>query len=135
MPAKFEIRQATVGQWTWVATSQGRTLAIGETYTTKAAAQNAIGSLRKGAPSAPIVDLTLRPAKTPAGKAARATGRAVGKAVVKSGRAVEQVEKTAARAAKRTPRAAKKTVAKAKTTTGRTTKTAAAPRKRNSRKG
>jgi DNA-binding protein HU-beta len=118
--AKFEIRSAG-GGWTWVATSQGRTLAIGETYTTRAAAANAIASLRKGAPTAPIVDLTLRPAKTPAGKAARATGRAVGKAVVKSGRAVEKAETAAARAAKKTTGAAKKTVAKAKTPAKTTT--------------
>jgi uncharacterized protein YegP (UPF0339 family) len=114
MAAKFEVRQATAGQWTWVVTSQGRTLAMGETYTTKASAEKAIDSLRKAAAGAPIVDLTLRPAKTPAAKAARVTGRAVGRAVVKSGQAVEKVEKTAARAAKKTTRSAKKTVAKTK---------------------
>lgn len=75
MAAKFEIR-STGGGWTWVATSQGRTLALGETYTTKAAAQNAIASLRKGAPTAPIVDLTLPAAKT----AAKATKQAAKKA-------------------------------------------------------
>ena len=123
MAAKFEVRQAAGGKWTWVATSQGRTLALGETYTTKASAEKAIDSLRKAAAGAPIVDLTLRPAKTPAGKVARVTGRAVAKAVVKSGRAVEKVEKTAARVAKKTARAATKTAAKATkttTTSGRT---------------
>ncbi len=131
MTAKFEVRSAN-GKWTWVVTSQGRTLAIGETYATRAAAANAIASLRMAAPTAPIIDLTLRPAKTPAGKAARATGRALGRAVVKSGRAVEKVEATAAQAAKKTARATKKTVAKAKATTANK---AGTPRKRGAAKG
>jgi len=131
--AKIEIRAAN-GGWTWVVTSQGRTLATGETYTTKAAAGKAIESLRKGAPTAPIVDLTLRPAKTPAGKAARTTGRAVGRAVVKSGAAVEKVEKTAAKAAKKTASVAKKTVAKAKGT-GRAGAATKRPQKRSPKAG
>jgi uncharacterized protein YegP (UPF0339 family) len=103
--AKFEIRAAN-GGWTWMATSQGRTLAIGESYTTKAAAANAIASLRKGAPTAPIVDLTSRPAKTPA------------------------------RAPKTTTRAAKKTIAEAKAPVPKAgTKKTATPRKRSSRSG
>jgi uncharacterized protein YegP (UPF0339 family) len=108
MAAKFEVRQATAGQWTWVAKSQGRTLAMGETYSTRAAAEKAVESLRKAAPTAAIVDLTLRPAKTPAGKAARVTGRALGRAVVKSGQAVEKVEKAVSRAAKKAAPAARK---------------------------
>jgi DNA-binding protein HU-beta len=133
--AKFEIRAAN-GGWTWMATSQGRTLAIGETYTTKAAAANAIASLRKGAPTAPIVDLTSRPAKSAARKTVRATGRAVGTAVAKSGRAVEKAEKTAAGAAKTTTRAAKKTVGKAKATPPKAgAKKTGTPRKRASRSG
>jgi uncharacterized protein YegP (UPF0339 family) len=106
--AKFEIRPVN-GGWTWVVTSQGRTLASGETYARRAQAEKAVVSFRTAAVNAPVIDTTIPAAKTATGKAARATGRVLGKAVVKSGRAVEKVEKTAAGAAK-------KTVAKAKAT-------------------
>ena len=89
MAAKFEIRSTKAGEFNWVLTSQGRTLATGESYTRRVSAEKAIASLRAAAATATVADLTLRPAKTPTGKAARATGRAVGRAVVKSGRAVE----------------------------------------------
>src|SRR4051812_20067153 len=81
--AKFEIRSPKAGEFNWVLTSQGRTLATGESYTRKVSAEKAIASLRTAAGSATVVDLTLKPAKTPAGKAARVTGRAVARAVVK----------------------------------------------------
>jgi uncharacterized protein YegP (UPF0339 family) len=103
--AKFEIR-STSGGWTWVVTSQGRTLATGETYARRALAEKAVQSFRMAAVNAPVVDTTLAPAKTTTGKAARATGRVVAKAVIKGGRAVEKVEKTVARAAKKTVRKA-----------------------------
>jgi uncharacterized protein YegP (UPF0339 family) len=104
--AKFEIRSPKAGEFSWVLTSQGRTLAIGESYTRKVSAEKAIASLRTAAGSATVVDLTLRPAKTPAGKAARVTGRAVARAVVKSGKAVEKAEKTVKKAARATKKAA-----------------------------
>ena len=110
MAAKFEIR-STSGGWTWVVTSQGRTLATGETYSRRAQAEKAIVSFRMAAVNAPVVDTTLPAAKTTMGKVARVAGRAVAKTVVKSGRAVEKVEKKAAKVARTTTKAAKKTVA------------------------
>lgn len=107
MAAKFEIRSPKSGEFNWVLMSQGRTLAIGESYTRKVSAEKAIASLRKAAVSATVVDLTLAPPKTPVGKVARVTGRALARAVVTGGRAVEKVEKTAAKAATKTARAAK----------------------------
>ncbi len=136
MAAKFEIGSPKAGEFNWVLKSQGRTLATGESYTRKVSAEKAIESLRKAAATAAVADLTLRPAKTPAGKAARATGRTVGRSVVKSGRAVEKAEKTAAKAATKATKAAKKGVAKAKATAKKATtaKRSSAPRK-SSRKG
>jgi uncharacterized protein YegP (UPF0339 family) len=119
--AKFEIRSSKAGEFNWVLTSQGRTLAIGESYTRKVSAENAIASLRKAAGGATVVDLTLPAAKTPAGKAARVTGRAVGRAVIKSGRAVAKAEKTTAKAATKATKVAKKTVRKAKATAKKAT--------------
>jgi len=139
--AKFEIRQPKAGQFNWVLISQGRTLATGESYGRKVSAQNAIESLRKAAATATVVDLTLAPAKTAPGKAARATGRAVGKAVVTAGTAVAKAEQ----AATKTPRAAKSTAKRAARTVEKATKKAvdavkpapakkaAAPRKRAAR--
>ena len=151
MAAKFEIRSSGTGEYNWVLTSQGRTLATGESYTRKASAEKAIDSLRKAAGSATVADLTLAPAKTAPGKAARATGRAVGKAVAKAGAAVEKVEKAAAKAtgkatkATKGPRATK--AAKATSATASTAKAGgaggrkataaktAAPRKRATKAG
>jgi uncharacterized protein YegP (UPF0339 family) len=135
MAAKFEIGSPKAGEFNWVLKSQGRTLAIGESYTRKVSAEKAIESLRKAAATAAVADLTLPPAKTPVGKAARVTGRAVARSVVKSGRAVEKAEKTVAKAATKAVKAAKKGVAKAEATTKRTTaKKSTAPRKRTARK-
>ncbi|MCA1844240.1 MAG: DUF1508 domain-containing protein, partial [Actinobacteria bacterium] len=72
MAAKFEIRSAN-GKWTWVVTSQGRTLASGESYARRALAEKAVESFRMAAGNAPVIDTTLPPAKTTTGKAARAT--------------------------------------------------------------
>ena len=105
LAAKFEVEQSGSG-YRWVLKSQGRTLATSPTYTSKAAAQNGMASFRTAAANAPLVDATLRAARTPAGKAGRATGRAVGRAVVKSGRAVEKVEKAAAKTTKRAAKTA-----------------------------
>ena len=105
MAAKFEIRSPKTGEFNWVLTSQGRTLATGESYTRKVSAEKAIASLRKAAGTATVADLTLRPAKAPVAKAAPAK------------RAAKPAAKTAPvkRAAKAAPakRAAKAAPAKA----------------------
>jgi uncharacterized protein YegP (UPF0339 family) len=144
MAAKFEIRQPKAGEFNWVLTSQGRTLASGESYSRKVSAEKAIESLRKAATTAPVTDLTLAPAKTATGKVARAAGRAVGRTAVKTGNTVAKAEKVAAKApagAKSTATRAAKTVeqvtAKAAEAVkpARTAKKAAAPRKRAARAG
>lgn len=91
MAAKFEIQTPKPGAYRWVLVSQGRTLATSPAYPRKGLAEKAIVSFRMAAIAAPIVDLTAPPAKAPVAKAARATGRALAKAVVRSGRAVENV--------------------------------------------
>jgi len=100
MAAKFEVVQSGNG-YRWVLTSQGRTLATSEVFSRRGLAEKAIVSFRMAAVNAPVVDTTLPAARTTSGKVARATGRTLAKAVVKGGRAVEKVEKTAAKAAKR----------------------------------
>jgi uncharacterized protein YegP (UPF0339 family) len=112
--AKFEIRSPKPGEYSWVLLSQGRTLATGASYTSKASAEKAIASMRSAASSATVLDLTLPAPRTPAGTAARTTGRVLGRAVVKSGQAVEQVEKTVATAAAGAAEVAKKAAKKAK---------------------
>ena len=128
MAAQFEIRSPKPGSYTWVLTSQGRVLALGETYTRKASCQKAIESFRKGAVSAKVADLTLAPPATAPGKAARAVGRVAAKAVIKSGRAVEKAEKTTAKAAAKTARGAKKVATKAEKSAARATNSGARKR-------
>jgi len=123
MAAKFEIQSPKAGEYRWVLVSQGRTLASSPTYTSKAAAQNGMASFRTAAANAPLVDVTLRPA-TPAGKAARVTGRALGRAVIKGGRAVDTVEKAAAKATKRAAKGTKALNSAAKAGTKRAATTA-----------
>lgn len=101
MAANFEIRSPKAGRYVWVLTSQGRTLATSGEYNRKALAEKAIVSFRMAAVNAPLIDTTLPAAKTVPGKAARATGRVVAKAVIKGGRAAEKVEKVTKRAAKK----------------------------------
>jgi uncharacterized protein YegP (UPF0339 family) len=103
--ANFEIRSPKPGQYTWVLVSQGRILATGATYNRRNLAEKAIVPFRMAAANAPVVDTTVPAAKTTPGKAARATGRVLAKAVIKGGRAVEKVEETAAKATKGTARA------------------------------
>jgi len=110
--ANFEIQSPKAGRYVWVLVSQGRTLATSAEYSRRALAEKAIVAFRMAAVNAPVVDTTV-PAATPgAGKAARATGRALAKAVVKGGRAVEKVEKTAAKATKRAARKVARATAK-----------------------
>ena len=96
--ANFEIRSPKPGQYTWVLVSQGRILATGATYNRRNLAEKAIVPFRMAAANAPVVDTTIPAAQTAPGKAARATGRVLAKAVIKGGRAVEKVEETTARA-------------------------------------
>jgi uncharacterized protein YegP (UPF0339 family) len=110
MAAKFEISQPSPGRYTWVLTNQGRVLAQGGTYTRKVSCVNGLQSFRKAAPSAAVLDLTeikLPPAKTVPGKAARATGRGLGKAISKMAQVVEKVEDAVPVPRKRAPRAQK----------------------------
>ena len=60
MAAKFEIRSPKAGQFRWVLTSQGRTLATGETYSRRVSAEKAIDSLHKAAATATIDDTTKK---------------------------------------------------------------------------
>ena len=54
MAAKFEIMPAGAGQYNWVLKSQGRTLATGEPYARRAAAEKAIASLRSAVAGATV---------------------------------------------------------------------------------
>jgi uncharacterized protein YegP (UPF0339 family) len=110
--AKFEIRSPKAGEYSWVLLSQGRTLASGESYTTRASAEKAISAMRQASATATVLDLTLPEAKTPAGATARVVGRALGRAAVKGGRAVEDAEQTVSQAATDATVSAKKTAKK-----------------------
>jgi uncharacterized protein YegP (UPF0339 family) len=134
MAAKFEIRQPKAGEFRWVLTSQGRTLATSEAYTRKVSCVNAIESVRKAAPTAAIADTTNAPSTAPQ-KAARAAGRAVGKAAAATKQTAKKTTKTVAKAptaTKRTAKTAVKTAGKAAAGATKPGK-AAAPRKRASR--
>ncbi|MDQ1505800.1 MAG: hypothetical protein QOD57_3527 [Actinomycetota bacterium] len=85
MAAKFEILSPRAGEFRWVLSSQGRVLAESDAYTRKVSCVNALESFRKAAPTAVVIDTTTaRVVKSPSpdtvtGKAARVTGRALGK--------------------------------------------------------
>lgn len=96
MAATFEIRSPKAGKYVWVLTNQGRILATSEEYNRRSLAEQAIVPFRMAAVNAPVIDTTEPAASTASTKVARAAGRVLAKAVVKSGRAVEQVERTAA---------------------------------------
>jgi uncharacterized protein YegP (UPF0339 family) len=95
--ARFEIRSPKPGKYTWVLTSQGRILATSEEYSRRSLAEKAIVPFRMAAVNAPVIDTTEPAARTAPAKAARATGRALAKAVIKSGRAIENLEKATAK--------------------------------------
>ena len=101
MAARFEIRSPKPGKYIWVLTSQGRILATSEEYSRRSLAEKAIVPFRMAAVNAPVIDTTEPAAGTAPARAARATGRALAKAVVKGGRAVEKLEKTAAEAGRK----------------------------------
>lgn len=134
MAAKFEIRSPKAGQFRWVLTSQGRTLATGETYSRRVSAEKAIGSLQVAAATATIDDTTIKaPArKSVTTKGARDSGRTAGKTAPK--KKAKPATKTAA---KRTPKPTASswgrkpagTKPAAKQTTARNTKTAKVPRR------
>ena len=70
MAAKFEVRQPKAGEFRWVLTSQGRTLATSEAYGRRVSAVKAIESLRKAAATATVDDTTKAAAKPVVAKAA-----------------------------------------------------------------
>ena len=92
MAAKFEIQSPKAGQYRWVLVSQGRVLATSEAYSRRSLAEKAIVPFRMAAVNAPVIDTTLPGETTATGKAARATGRALAKAIVKGGGAIEKAE-------------------------------------------
>ena len=103
MAAKFEIRSSKPGEFNWVLTSQGRILAMGESYTRKASAEKAIDSLRSAAGTAVVADLTLAPAKAAPAKAAKKVTKAAKPA--KAAKAAKSPAKKAAAPRKRAPKA------------------------------
>jgi uncharacterized protein YegP (UPF0339 family) len=85
MAAKFEIIQPKAGEFRWVLTNQARILAKSEAYTRRASCLKAMESFRAAVPTADIVDATTKdvkfaPPATVPGRAARTSGRVVGKA-------------------------------------------------------
>ena len=85
MPPKFEIVQPKADEFRWILTNQGRVLARSEAFTRKASCLKSMQSFRTAAPTADVVDATTKdvvfaPPATVPGKAARTTGRVVGKA-------------------------------------------------------
>ena len=132
MASRFEIKQNGRGEFRFVLTSNGRVLATSEPYTRKSSCLNAIESLRKAAVSASVAEDTTQTA--PVAKAARAAGRAVGKAKAKVGTTVK-AEKAAAprkRAASAT-KAAKAAAPRKRAASATKAAKAAAPRKRAAR--
>jgi uncharacterized protein YegP (UPF0339 family) len=106
MAAKFEVTQTKPGEFRWVLTSQGRTLATSPTYTRKVSCVKAIESLRKAATDAPVDDTTVKPAAAKAAAPAKATPA---KAAAKPAKAIAKTAKTAAKAAAKTAKTAAKT--------------------------
>jgi uncharacterized protein YegP (UPF0339 family) len=96
MAARYEILQPRAGEFRWVLTNQGRVLARSEAYTRRVSCTNAIESFRKAVPTADVHDATagtvkLAPPATVPGKAARVTGRVVGKVAAKAKQVVGTV--------------------------------------------
>lgn len=96
MAARFEIRSPKAGKYVWVLTNQGRILATSAEYSRRSLAEKAIVPFRMAAVNAPVIDTTGPAVSNAAAKVARATGRALARAVVKSGRAIENADKTTA---------------------------------------
>jgi len=60
MPAKFEVFKDKKGEFRFrLKAANGETIATGESYPTKAAAQKSIASIKKNAPIAEIEDTTV----------------------------------------------------------------------------
>lgn len=58
MAGKFELYTDKKGEYRFrLKAGNGQVIAIGEGYTTKAAALNGIDSIRKNAPDAPVVEV------------------------------------------------------------------------------
>jgi uncharacterized protein YegP (UPF0339 family) len=128
---KFVLEKDSAGRFRFRLLSQGRILASSESYTTKRAAQNAIASVKSGAPGA-VVDDTTQPqtADRPPGRPAKAV-KAANKTAKKT---VKAAKKTVKAVKKRTRSAAKAVVAAAPAPAKRAPrKTGAAKRKANAR--
>jgi len=88
MAPKFEIFQPKPDEFRWVLSNQGRVLARSGSYTRKATCVKGMESFRAAAPTADIVDAATADVTfaSPAGirgRAARTSGRVVGKASAK----------------------------------------------------
>lgn len=92
MAATFEIRSPKAGKYVWVLTDQGRILATSVEYNRRSLAEQAIVPFRMAAVNAPVVDATEPAVSDAAAKVVRATGRVLAKAIVRSGRAIENAE-------------------------------------------
>ncbi|NNM48178.1 YegP family protein [Knoellia koreensis] len=59
MAGKFELYQDKAGKWRFrLKAGNGQTIAVGEAYESKTAAQNGIESVQKNAPGAAVVEVT-----------------------------------------------------------------------------
>lgn len=84
MPAKFVLTRSATGRFRFdLRASNGRVLASGETYATKAAALNGIKSIRKSAADASFDDQTVagKPALSSVADAAKPVKAAAGNVV------------------------------------------------------
>lgn len=120
--ATFKIESPKAGEYRWVLTERGKTLASSPSYSRKASCQNAIASFRKGAAGAAVVDKDALPAAVTAVKAAQTAKRAARKTVAAGTRAVGQAEKTAKRAGRRAAGTVKQAAKQANTARKRAAK-------------
>jgi uncharacterized protein YegP (UPF0339 family) len=74
--ATFKIDSPKAGEYRWVLTERGKTLASSRSYSRKASCENAIASFRKGAGIAAVGDKDALPTVVTALKAARTAKRA-----------------------------------------------------------
>jgi uncharacterized protein len=100
MAAKFEVSSNGKGGFSWILSSQGRTLAHSEPYSRKASCLNAIDSLRKAAATATVSDSTASSGTT-AAKPAAAKKAAPRKAAARKAAVKSAAKRTAKAPAKR----------------------------------
>jgi uncharacterized protein YegP (UPF0339 family) len=62
MPAEFEIKQNSAGQFYWrFKSGNGEIVAVSEAYASKQGCQNGINSIKRDASTATVQDLTASP--------------------------------------------------------------------------